>query len=111
MPEIVVVATLKTQQGQEDAAREALLELVEATHSDEGCILYSLHQGQQDRTRLTFVERWASQGDLDAHMGSDHIAAVLARADELLAEAPDIVVFDALAAGDPQKGTLAGSAG
>jgi quinol monooxygenase YgiN len=111
MPEIVVVATLKAREGQEDAARDALIGLVEATHRDAGCILYSLHQGIDDPSRLTFVERWATRGDLDAHMGTDHIAAVLARADELLADPPDIVVFEPVAAGEQRKGTLAGATG
>ncbi len=110
MSEIVVVANLKANPGKEDDAREALSGLAETSQSDPGCIFYALHQGNQDRSRFVTVERWESQADLDAHMATDHIAAVLARAEELLAEAPDIVVLDALTLGDPAKGSLAGAA-
>lgn len=111
MSEIVVVGSLKARAGKEDATREALAGLVAPTHAEDGCILYALHQGVADTTRFAFVERWESQAKLDAHLGSDHIAAVLAQADELLAEAPDIVVYEALAHGDERKGSLAAHAG
>jgi quinol monooxygenase YgiN len=111
MPEIVVVGSMKAQPGKEAATRDALAALVVPTHAEDGCILYSLHQGAADPSRFVFVERWESQEKLDAHLGSDHIATVLTRADELLAEPPDIVVYEALAQGDEDKGSLAGHAG
>lgn len=111
MSEIVVVGSLTARAGKEDDAAEALATLVAPTHAEEGCILYSLHQGVTDKTRFAFVERWASQELLDAHLQSDHIAAVLARANELLAEAPDIVVYGAMPLGEERKGSLAAHAG
>ena len=104
MSEIVVVGSLKARPGKEDETREALGTLVAPTHAEDGCILYALNQGVADKTRFAFVERWESQEQLDAHLGSDHIAAVLAKADELLAEAPDIVVYSALPLGEDAKG-------
>ena len=110
MSEIVVVGSLRARPGKEAEAADALGTLVEPTHAEEGCILYSLNQGVADRTRFAFVERWASQELLDAHLQSAHIAAVLARADELLSEPPDIVVYAALPQGDERKGSIAGQA-
>ena len=111
MSEIVVVGSLKARPGKEDATAEALGSLVAPTHAEDGCILYSLHQGVADATRFAFVERWTSQEQLDAHLGSPHIGALLARADELLSEPPDIVVYAALPQGEPSKGSLAAHAG
>ncbi len=107
MPEIVVVGSLRARPGQEAPAREALEGLVEPTHAEDGCILYALHQSPDDATRLAFVERWTSREHLDAHLRSPHIAALLERVDELFSEAPDIVVYDAVPLGQPQKGALA----
>lgn len=109
--EIVVVGSLKARPGKEDATREALEGLVVPTHAEDGCILYALHQGAGDPSRFAFVERWASQEHLDAHLGGAHIAAVLTRVDELLAEPPDIVVYNALPEGEAPKGSLAAHAG
>jgi quinol monooxygenase YgiN len=107
MPEIVVVGTLRARPGREAQAREALEGLVEPTHAEEGCILYALHQSPDDPTRLAFVERWASREHLDAHLQSPHVAGLIERVDELLSEAPDIVVYDAVPLGDREKGALA----
>lgn len=111
MSEIVVVGSLKARPGKEDETREALDGLVAPTHAEDGCILYSLHQGVDDKTRFAFVERWASREHLGAHLAGPHIAAVLERADELLSEPPDIVVYDALPQGESRKGSLAAHAG
>ncbi len=111
MSEIVVIGSMKAREGKEDDTRDALGGLVAPTHAEDGCILYSLHQGAADKTRFAFVERWESQEKLNAHLGSDHIAAVLQRADELLSEPPDIVVYEALAQGEESKGSLAAHAG
>ena len=111
MAEIVVVGSLRARPGKEDETREALHGLVEPTHGETGCILYAMHQGVEDRTRFAFVERWASQEDLQAHLASAHIAAVLERADELLAEPPDIVVYEAVPGGEDRKGRLAATTG
>ena len=51
------------------------------------------------------VEKWESLEALQAHLGSPHVAAVMARAGELLAEAPRIIATEPLAAGDPAKNT------
>jgi quinol monooxygenase YgiN len=110
MPEIIVIGSLKARPGKEDATREALAALVIPSHAEDGCILYALHQGAEDPTRFAFVERWESQDLLDAHLGSSHLAAALARADELLAEPPDSVMYRALPQGEATKGSLAGHA-
>lgn len=111
MPEIVVVGSFKIRPGKEEEALEAFEALLEPTHREEGCILYALHRGVDDPGRLTFIERWESRELLNAHLGSDHVSALLERADELWGGEGEITVYDAIPAGEPQKGSLAGHAG
>ena len=111
MSEIVVVGSLKARPGKEDEAAQALADLVEPTHAEAGCILYAMHRGADDPARFAFVERWESREHLDAHLGSAHVSALLERADELLAEPADIVVYDARPLGEDRKGALAAAAG
>ena len=111
MSEIVVVGSLKARPGKEDDLEQALAGLVAPTHAEAGCILYALHRGVDDPARFAFVERWESRQHLDDHLGSAHISALLEQADELLAEAPDIVVYDARPGGESRKGALAAAAG
>jgi quinol monooxygenase YgiN len=110
MAEVVVVGSFVAREGKEDEARAAFEALVAPTHAEDGCILYALHQGNEDKRKLAFLERWASREAIDAHMESDHLKEVLAKADELF-ESGDITIYDALPGGDERKGSLAAHAG
>ena len=111
MPEIVVVGSFTAQPGKEEEGRAAFEALVAPTHAEDGCILYSLHQGVDDPARLAFIERWTSREALNAHLESDHVKAVLARAEELFGDSADITVYEALPGGEEKKGSLAAHAG
>ncbi len=111
MSELVVVGSFTAQPGREAEALAAFEALVQPTHDEAGCILYALHRGTDDPRRLAFVERWESREHLDAHLASAHVAAVLARADELFEEGGEIVVYDAVPQGETKKGSLAAHAG
>jgi len=110
MSEVVVVGSFTARESKEAEALEAFEALVEPTHGEDGCILYALHRGNDDPRRLAFVERWESKQLLGAHLESDHVKAVLARADDLF-ETGDIVVYDAMPGGQDHKGSLAAHAG
>ena len=111
MSEVVVVGSFKAQPGKEAEAVEAFKALVDPTHREAGCILYALHQGTDDPSRLAFVERWESRELLDAHLESEHVAKVLEQAEELFGDSADIVVYEPLEGGEPKKGSLAKHAG
>ncbi len=111
MSEVVVVGSFKAQPGREEEGLQAFRELVAPTHAEDGCVLYALHRGADDPSRLAFIERWASREALDAHLRSDHVAAILARADELFGDSADIVVYEPVPEGEPKKGSLAVHAG
>ena len=110
MAEVVVVGAFVARDGKEDEAVEAFKALVEPTHAEDGCILYALHRGADDPRKLAFIERWASRGELDAHLESDHVKDVLTKVDDLVASA-DITVYEALPGGEDKKGSLAAHAG
>ena len=111
MSEVVVVGSFKAQPGKEAEAVEAFRALVDPTHREEGCILYALHQGSDDPSRLAFVERWASRELLDAHLQSEHVAGVLEHVEELFGDSADIVVYEPVEGGEAAKGSLAEHAG
>jgi quinol monooxygenase YgiN len=110
MAEVVVVGAFTAREGKEAEAEQAMQELLEPTHAEDGCVLYALHRGADDPRRLAFIERWASREALQAHLGTPHIEAVLARQDELFS-AGEITVYDALPGGEARKGSLADHAG
>ena len=52
----------------------------------------------------------ASKEALAAHLESEHVQAVLARAPELFGESGDIVIYEAMPGGETRKGSLAAHA-
>jgi quinol monooxygenase YgiN len=111
MSEVVVVGSFTARPGKEDEALEAFEGLVQPTHDEAGCILYALHRGSDDPSRLAFVERWASREELDAHLQSPHVAALLERVEELFGDSADIVVYEPVPGGETKMGSLAAHAG
>jgi quinol monooxygenase YgiN len=64
---IILTAMVKAKPGQEEAVKEVLLELVEPTRKEPGCLGYNLHQSKSDKAQFMFYEQWASKEALDAH--------------------------------------------
>ena len=85
-----VIAHLTAKPDTIEETRDALIALVDPTRAESGCILYELTQNNSDPTDFTFVEEWASDAELDAHLQSEHIRHLQARGDELFASPPDI---------------------
>jgi quinol monooxygenase YgiN len=106
MSEVVVVGAFTAQPGKEDEALQAFKDLVGPTHDEAGCILYALHHGADNPAQLAFIERWASREELDAHLGSPHIKALLGRAEDLFGDSGSITVYEPVPGGEPTKGSL-----
>ena len=85
-----VVAHITARRESVDEVRAVLERLVPPTRAEAGCLRYELFQNQADPTDFTFVEEWAGDDALDAHLRTPHVSAALARAASLLAAAPDI---------------------
>ncbi len=72
--------------GQEASLREALTRLTRQSREECGCLEYTLLEDREDPARLSIYERWADVAAIDAHDRTPHVAAFVARFDELLAE-------------------------
>ena len=90
MSELSVVAVLVAKDGQEDLVRRALTALVAPTLAEEGCLGYELFESAAAPGTFVTQERWRTQGDLDAHLQTEHVQAALGAAGDALAAAPAI---------------------
>jgi quinol monooxygenase YgiN len=108
MSEVVVVAIVSAAAGK-GAEAEALIAgtLIPPTHAEDGCITFALHRDLADPDRLVLVERWSSREALDRHLAADHLAAFRAAVASLSAAPAQVVLLEAIPAGDPAKGALA----
>lgn len=80
-----------------DEVKSILLEIIEPTRQEQGCITYELLQNKADPTDFTFVEEWESQALLNEHLNSAHIAQASSQLNGLIATEPDIRVYQLLA--------------
>jgi quinol monooxygenase YgiN len=85
-----VVARLVSQADKVEEFKAILTTLRDPTRKEAGYISYELTQNTADPTDFTFIEEWASQEALDAHMKTAHIADALGKAAPLFASPPDI---------------------
>ena len=91
---LTVVAQIKARPGKESQVRQELLSLVAPSRKDAGCLNYDLHQAVDNPALFLFHENWVSKAQLDAHLRKPDLQAVLARVGQLVAEPPQITLWE-----------------
>jgi quinol monooxygenase YgiN len=100
---VVVVATIIPLPEHRDEVIAALTETVAKVHEEEGCELYALHQADD---RLVMVEKWVSPAALRTHSRGAALAALNPRLAGKITGPAEVIVLQAVPAGDPAKGRL-----
>ena len=90
---VTVVATFHAKPGKETELKAALTALVAPTRQEAGCLNYDLHILPEDPAKFLFHENWTSRAQLDAHLQSAHIKALLPRVDALCVAFPEITIW------------------
>ena len=91
---LTVIAQIKAKPGQEGQVRQELLSLVAPSRKDVGCLNYDLHQGLDNPALFLFHENWTSKAHLDQHLQQPELQAVLARVGQMVAEPPQITLWE-----------------
>ncbi|MET8777141.1 MULTISPECIES: putative quinol monooxygenase [Nocardia] len=102
----VVVATMFAKPGQEELVEKTLRAAAPAVHAEPGCLLYALHRRIGEPGRFVMIEKWASKEALRTHGQSAALREVGAALGDALTGPAEVLVFDALPAGDPELGAL-----
>ncbi|MCW2810382.1 MAG: hypothetical protein JWP61_840 [Friedmanniella sp.] len=101
---IAVVAIFTAAPGRLDDLRAALVEAIPAVHEEQGCELYAIHDGPDDK--IWMIEKWTTVADLDAH-GSGPAVARLGQLVAGLTSGPaEVIRVHPIAAGAPAQGLL-----
>ncbi len=87
---IHVIARFNAKPDSIDALRTRLLAMLEPSRKEAGCIRYDLLNNSADPTDFTYVEEWASQAAIDAHMQTPHLKALLVDTAPLIASPADV---------------------
>lgn len=69
---LTVIAKIKSHSDKTEFVLENLINMIEPTRKEKGCIDYDLCRDNDDPSIFLFYENWESSNDLDAHMESDH---------------------------------------
>jgi quinol monooxygenase YgiN len=102
---IVIVATAVPKPEYRDDVIAALEKAKEAVHpTEEGCLLYALHEGTDGR--LVMIEKYADQAAVDAHVKGAGLAALVADLKGKLEGPMDVQILSPHPAGSPDKGAL-----
>jgi len=99
----IIVATVVPKAEDRAAVKDALLAAAPAVHREKGCHLYALHEAAD---RFVVIESWESLEDLGAHAQGEPFSAMGKALEGKLTAPLDVVVLEALPAGDPAKGAL-----
>jgi quinol monooxygenase YgiN len=81
---LTIIATLHALPGKEADLERRMLEMVEDTRKEEGCIDYDLHRSHEDPAVYVMIENWVDAAALDRHFATPHMQ-------RLVAELPDLV--------------------
>ena len=87
---IRVIALFKAKAGKIEALQKFLLDFIEPTLKEKGCIAYELHQNAADPSDFAFIEEWQDNATLDAHLLSAHIQKAIPLIGDLIMGSPDI---------------------
>jgi quinol monooxygenase YgiN len=91
---LTVIAQFKAKPGKESLVRQELLSLLAPSRKDAGCLNYDLHQAPDNPAPFLFHENWTSKAHLDQHLQKPNLQAVLARVGQLVAEPPQITLWE-----------------
>ena len=100
---VVVVATIVPLPEHRDEVIAALTQTIPKVHAEDGCELYALHQAED---RLMMIEKWASPEALSTHRRGAALAAMNPQLAGKVTGRAEVIVLQAVPAGDPPKGQL-----
>ena len=96
---LALIVEFQPARGKAAELREALLDVVEPTRAEDGCLLYDLHE-VEDTDVLAFYEVWETPAHHAAHDATPHIIDLVTRMPELTEEPPRMRKLHRIEPGD-----------
>jgi quinol monooxygenase YgiN len=84
MSQVTNIAFIRAKHGRSEELGRHLLDLVEPSRSEPGCINYDVHRSADDPALWFVYENWRSNDDLAAHFTLPHMQSFIAALPELL---------------------------
>jgi quinol monooxygenase YgiN len=81
-----ICALIRAKPGQEDKLKAALVEVVQKTQREPGCLLFQIHEFEHDPCRFMLWECFENFAALEAHMATDYTREYFENARKFMAE-------------------------
>lgn len=94
---LTVIAKFVAKAGKEEELRKELLERIEPTRAEPGCISYELHQDIENPAVMVFLESWKSKEDLEKHLAMPYLQSLLGLVGDMCSEPPEIRLANKIA--------------
>lgn len=78
MSKLSVIAKVVAKKESVELVKRELLNIIEPTRNEDGCIGYFLHQDNENPALFMLYENWKSEEKLDDHMNTVHFKALVA---------------------------------
>jgi quinol monooxygenase YgiN len=86
MTKLTIVANIKANPDKIELVTSELLNLIDITRAEEGCLNYDLHQDNDNPAHFMFYENWESRELWQTHMNAPHLAAYMEATEGAVAE-------------------------
>ncbi|OGQ48520.1 MAG: hypothetical protein A3H42_05810 [Deltaproteobacteria bacterium RIFCSPLOWO2_02_FULL_46_8] len=84
---IIITATWRAKPGKEKTLKRHLEKMVDQVHKNEpNCLLYTLHQGREDKSKFFFYEQYADMKAVELHKNTPYLKSLVANTKNLIAE-------------------------
>ena len=77
MAHLTIAARIEANKDSIDLVKTELLNLIEPTIQEAGCIQYDLHQDNENPAVFLFYENWETRELWQQHMNTDHLAGFM----------------------------------
>jgi len=91
---IIVLAEATARPEHRAELAEALVRASVISRDDPGCLAYSFQSNLEDPNSFTSIERWENREDLDAHLGTAHVAGLIGALTGKVTGPPVITVYE-----------------
>ena len=81
MPKLTIIANITAKSDKIEFVKAELKKLINITRSEEGCLLYNLHQDNENPAHFLFYENWESRELWQTHMSAQHLQDYIAATD------------------------------
>ena len=93
----VVCSQLVVREGSEEAVAAVMPELVAASRSEPGCLLYLAHRHLEDGRRFMFYEQYVDEAAFRAHTEQEHYRRLVVNVIAPAVESRERGVYDVIA--------------